>query len=326
MTIIRTRLSSDGYTIIPNHWSRDPNLSWKAKGLLAYIASHTEGYELRTEQIIREGVDGRDAVLSGLRELEERGYLRRHYHRNSLGHVKDVIFEVFEHPEPPGQPPPPPGNPDPDPGKPKDGFPVGGSAGEERTPIPKNTKVQEQQQLPPPAVADEPVVSAEVIEPPPSVKTLEQPKNAGQMTSQWIDYCCQRGVRLTPTLIKRYAAKFKELLTAGFTPPLIGAALQLMVKESVVARVTMLDTYLIRVQAGPERPEPLYRSAAERRRQEADDAGDLIDRAERLVVARGGDDRDNAAVYAAMQELKNGRSGGSMAETYTHPTLLELTR
>lgn len=180
-------------------------------------------------------------------------------------------------------------------------------------------------QVLPPAVAVEAVVDAEVIEEPQRVTAVAVPLNAGSMTAQWIDYCCRRGIRLTPTLIKRYGAKFKELLNAGFTHTLIGAALQLMVKEGVVARVTLLDTYLIRVQAGPERPEPLYKSAAERKQQQMDDAGDLIERAERLVVARGGSDTDNAAVYAAMQELKHGGSGGSMAEAYIFPTLLELT-
>lgn len=319
MSVIRTRLSADGYTIIPNHWLRDSKLSMKAKGLLAYIASHAEGYELRTEQIIRETADGRDAVLSGLRELEERGYLRRHYHRNSLGHVKEVVFEIIEYPEDPG-----PGNPGP--GQPHNGFPDHGSAGEVRTPKNKKTKEQEEQgQVLPPAIAVEAVVDAEVIEEPQRVTAVAVPLNAGSMTAQWIDYCCRRGIRLTPTLIKRYGAKFKELLNAGFTHTLIGAALQLMVKEGVVARVTLLDTYLIRVQAGPERPEPLYKSAAERKQQQMDDTGDLIERAERLVVARGGSDTDNAAVYAAMQELKHGGSGGSMAEAYIFPTLLELT-
>ena len=46
MSIKRAHIPADGYAIIANHWLRDPRLSWKAKGLLAYIASHDKGYQL----------------------------------------------------------------------------------------------------------------------------------------------------------------------------------------------------------------------------------------------------------------------------------------
>jgi hypothetical protein len=56
----------------------DPHLSFKARGLLAYLLS-LEPDELVTsaETLATVGRDGRDAVLSGLRELEDRDYLER---------------------------------------------------------------------------------------------------------------------------------------------------------------------------------------------------------------------------------------------------------
>ena len=46
MSVERGALPTAGFTIVPNEWLRDPRISWKAKGLLAYIASHQEGYRL----------------------------------------------------------------------------------------------------------------------------------------------------------------------------------------------------------------------------------------------------------------------------------------
>jgi hypothetical protein len=60
---------------VPWEWMRDPNLSLKGKGLLAYLLSHAPGYTVSQGQMVRESTDGRDSVLTGLRELEAAGYL-----------------------------------------------------------------------------------------------------------------------------------------------------------------------------------------------------------------------------------------------------------
>lgn len=56
---------------------RDPRLSWKAKGLAAYLLSKPKGWRIWTADLIKRSTDGRDAVLSGLAELEAQGYLKR---------------------------------------------------------------------------------------------------------------------------------------------------------------------------------------------------------------------------------------------------------
>lgn len=77
MAIIRGDIPTDGYTVVDNLWLRDRRLSYKAKGILAAIASHAAGYRLSTTQLIDESADGRDAVRTGLAELEKFGYLER---------------------------------------------------------------------------------------------------------------------------------------------------------------------------------------------------------------------------------------------------------
>ena len=92
--IIRGRLPQDNFTIIPNEWLRDRRMSQKARGVMAYILSHEMNYNLTTEQIIRDGKDGRDSVQAALRELEDLHYLVRHQDQNDDGTWAPTTFAV----------------------------------------------------------------------------------------------------------------------------------------------------------------------------------------------------------------------------------------
>jgi hypothetical protein len=76
-TIRRGTLPTDHFTIISNDWVRDGSLSWAARGLLAWLASHADGYRITEEGIISSGPSGRAAVKVMIKDLEEAGYLRR---------------------------------------------------------------------------------------------------------------------------------------------------------------------------------------------------------------------------------------------------------
>lgn len=75
MIVRRQRL--DRWTTIPNDVLRDHRLSWKARGLLAHLLSMPDGWRTSSDRLARLGPDGRDAVRSGLAELEAAGYLQR---------------------------------------------------------------------------------------------------------------------------------------------------------------------------------------------------------------------------------------------------------
>lgn len=94
MSILRGPIPADAFTIIENAWLRDPRLSWKAKGLLAYIASHAPGHRLTRDQMLAEGADGKDALISGLMELEERGYLARRRVRGEGGKITGTDYTL----------------------------------------------------------------------------------------------------------------------------------------------------------------------------------------------------------------------------------------
>lgn len=73
--IIRGPLPSDDYTSIHTPALTDGSLSFKARGILAYLLALPPGAEISPEKIIRSGADGERAVKSGLKELQDAGYL-----------------------------------------------------------------------------------------------------------------------------------------------------------------------------------------------------------------------------------------------------------
>jgi hypothetical protein len=77
ITIRRGPLPTDHFTIISNAWVRDDSLSWAARGLLAWMQSHVDGFPITEDGIIAAGPGERAAVRTMTRALEEAGYLRR---------------------------------------------------------------------------------------------------------------------------------------------------------------------------------------------------------------------------------------------------------
>lgn len=69
--------ATDHFTIIPNAWVRDADLSRRARGLLAELLSHREGWDVSIESLWRTGIEGREAVRKAVQELEDAGYLKR---------------------------------------------------------------------------------------------------------------------------------------------------------------------------------------------------------------------------------------------------------
>lgn len=61
---------------VPSTTIRDKSLSFRARGLLAYLLDMPDGWDVRSEMLAREGKEGRDAIRSALRELAEHGYYR----------------------------------------------------------------------------------------------------------------------------------------------------------------------------------------------------------------------------------------------------------
>lgn len=92
MPIIRGHHSFDNhFTQIPNHWLRDTRLSFKARGVLALIISHTSGWSLSIEALAKQNQEGKDAIRSAIQELEQFGYLVRQQ-ENLKGRFGEAIW------------------------------------------------------------------------------------------------------------------------------------------------------------------------------------------------------------------------------------------
>lgn len=89
------------YTQVANCILNTNELSAKAKGLFTYIYGKPSNWDFSTDRIADEMKDGRDAVASGLKELEKEGYLQRKRRGDGrveywLRYDKDVPFESIE--------------------------------------------------------------------------------------------------------------------------------------------------------------------------------------------------------------------------------------
>jgi hypothetical protein len=94
-TIFRKRYSSN-YTAIPNKYTRDSGLSWKAKGILTHLLTLPQDWEVNASYLSDQSTDGLDSVYSGLNELIAAKYLWR---RTRAGRAPGG-YEVFVYDEP----------------------------------------------------------------------------------------------------------------------------------------------------------------------------------------------------------------------------------
>lgn len=80
------------YARIPNSLINNKEVSFKAKGLFAYIESKPDGWEFAINRIAYDTKDGKDSIRVGLLELEQAGYLKRQKYQNESGYWKTLYI------------------------------------------------------------------------------------------------------------------------------------------------------------------------------------------------------------------------------------------
>ena len=100
MTKIRRGKINSHFTILSNEVLRDSRLSYKARGLLAYMLSFSEDWIFYKKKLIDDSKrDGRDSVNTGLKELINYGYLIKEQKRNSDGRFDTNEWVLCETPQ-----------------------------------------------------------------------------------------------------------------------------------------------------------------------------------------------------------------------------------
>lgn len=88
----------NNFVMLDKGFLANTKLSLKAKGLLAYVLSLPDDWVIYTEEIAKHHKDGKAAVLSAFKELEEQGHVKRERVRDTNGQLKGYKTTVYEMP------------------------------------------------------------------------------------------------------------------------------------------------------------------------------------------------------------------------------------
>lgn len=86
------------YVMIRKEPLEDKKISWKAKGILSYLLSLPDDWQIYETELVKHSSDGRDSLRSGIKELIEFGYIERVRNQASNGRFAGYTYTVYEIP------------------------------------------------------------------------------------------------------------------------------------------------------------------------------------------------------------------------------------
>lgn len=95
--VIRVKKKQSNFVMLDKAFLEDENLSWKAKGILAYLLSKPDNWKVIVGNLVNYSTDGKGSVYKGLSELKEKGYYNKIPIRDEKGIIvrwDSVVFEV----------------------------------------------------------------------------------------------------------------------------------------------------------------------------------------------------------------------------------------
>lgn len=95
-TIFRRRIRGQYFTMHKTIVN-DARLSFKAKGIMAYLMSKPDDWDIRLEDVIAHASDGKTSVYSGIKELVDAGYMTRTEVRER-GQFGGVVYFIYDEP------------------------------------------------------------------------------------------------------------------------------------------------------------------------------------------------------------------------------------
>ncbi|WP_404453996.1 DnaD domain protein [Virgibacillus necropolis] len=86
---------NNNFVVMDKTGLNDKNLSWKAKGILAFMLSKPDDWTFYISELIKHSTDGERAFRSGFKELEKYGYTKRRPVREGqrIAYWETIVYE-----------------------------------------------------------------------------------------------------------------------------------------------------------------------------------------------------------------------------------------
>lgn len=91
-------VKTENYTVMSNHHLRNKDLSLKAKGLMSYMLSCSNGTVFSIRQLMEASKDGEASVCTALNELKEHKYLKHYAQKDDKGRISEWRYDLYELP------------------------------------------------------------------------------------------------------------------------------------------------------------------------------------------------------------------------------------
>ncbi len=98
MSTIRRVKRKTPFVQIDKRALQDKSLSWKAKGLLAYLLSLPDNWRVYVDELKNHSTDGRESTRTAVNQLMKSGYLKRSQLINDKGQFEGYDYAIFEEP------------------------------------------------------------------------------------------------------------------------------------------------------------------------------------------------------------------------------------
>lgn len=96
--VIRVRKRPSNFVMMDKSFLEDTRLSYKAKGILAYLLSKPDNWKVIIGNLVNYSTDGKASVYAGLKELKDCGYYKKTPVRNEQGNRitrwESTVYEI----------------------------------------------------------------------------------------------------------------------------------------------------------------------------------------------------------------------------------------
>lgn len=99
MIIRVTKDKNNPYVILNKGFLNRNDLSWKAKGVLAYLLSLPDDWQINVADLQKRSTDGKVGTRTGIKELMDAGYINRKMIKNETGKICGYEYTVKEVPD-----------------------------------------------------------------------------------------------------------------------------------------------------------------------------------------------------------------------------------